>query len=113
MVFVLWIVEIQRNTLENVEVASVRRLHEFWLIEYVYDEIVYHGIEISFLDINSCIINTNCYNLYRRKAMLPTFDQRIEPMGIWKLIKKLFRIGQIKAENGLKKLIDAEAQLQI
>ena len=45
--------------------------------------------------------------------MLPTFDQRIEPMGIWNLIKKLFRIGQIKAENGLKKLIDAEAQLQI
>jgi len=45
--------------------------------------------------------------------MLPTFDQRIEPMGIWNLIKKLFRLGQIKAENGLKKLIDAEAQLQI
>ena len=34
-------------------------------------------------------------------------------MGIWNLIKKLFRIGQIKVENGLQKLVDAEAQLQI
>jgi hypothetical protein len=48
-----------------------------------------------------------------RKAMLPTFDQRNKTMGIWNTLKKLFRIGQIQVENGLQKLVSAEAQLQI
>ena len=34
-------------------------------------------------------------------------------MGIFNTLKKLFRIGQVKVENGLNKLISAEAQLEV